>query len=150
MTVSDGIATTQATYSLLITGADDTTVFGGASTGTAQEDATLSANGTLTAADRDTGDAAITAQSNVAGTYGTFSISGNGAWTYSLNNSAANVQALKTGQSATDSFTVITAGGATQATVMTVNGTNDTPVSSGASLTSNEDTAIAGSLVAND
>jgi uncharacterized delta-60 repeat protein len=150
LTVSDGIATTQALYSLTLTGADDTTAFGGVSTGTAQEDATVSANGTLTAADRDTGDATITAQSNTAGTYGKFSISGDGAWTYSLNNSAANVQALKMGQSVTDSFTVITAGGATQAIIMMVGGANDTPVASGASVSSNEDTAIAGSLFAGD
>ena len=42
------------------------------------EDGTLSAQGTLTASDRDTGDATIITQSNVAGTYGGLSIGANG------------------------------------------------------------------------
>ena len=126
VSVSDGLAPpVTATFTVNITGADDPTLFGGQLGGAVSEDGTLTASGTLSASDRDTGDAAIMAQSNVSGIYGVFNIAGNGAWSYSLNNAAANVQALAAGQSVTDSFTVATAGGATQAITITIAGAND-------------------------
>ncbi len=125
--VSDGTASTEATFTVDLTGADDATTFSGTSSGTVTEDATLSASGTVSVSDRDTGDAVITAQTNAGGTYGAFSITATGAWTYTLNNAAANVQALNLGQSVTDSFQVATAGGATQNVMITVAGANEAP-----------------------
>jgi VCBS repeat-containing protein len=66
------------------------------------------------------------------GTYGQLDITQAGAWTYQLANGQANVQALRAGQTATDSFTVQVAdghGGTDTKTIMvTVTGTNDQTV----------------------
>ena len=40
------------------------------------------------------------------GSYGSFSVDGSGNWTYNLDNANKDVQALKTGESITESFTV--------------------------------------------
>ena len=125
VTVSDGSASASGSFTINLIGANDPTTFGGATSGNVSEDGTLTANGTLTVADRDSGDASITARSNVAGTYGTFNIATNGAWTYALNNSAPHVQALTAGQTVTDIFTVATAGGATQTIQIAVAGANE-------------------------
>ncbi|MFN7627146.1 MAG: VCBS domain-containing protein, partial [Pirellula sp.] len=81
------------------------------------------------------------AATNVTGTYGTINIATNGNYTYTLNNSNAAVQALRTSSdSLTDVFTYTmrdTAGvnSTTQITI-TITGTNDTP-------TATTDTAVA-------
>ena len=141
MTVSDGTATTSATYTLSLAGADDPTRFDGVTTGNVSEDGTTVASGVLIVSDRDTGDAAITAQVDTAGIYGWFSIDTQGNWTYSLNNSAIKVQSLVAGQSATESFVIATAGGTTQDILVTVNGADDLLIG-----TSNAET-LTGSLI---
>jgi len=74
---------------------------------------------------------------SVAGTYGSVSIGANGAYTYALNNAAANVQALKAGQTVTDTFNYTASDGnggtSTSTLTVTVTGTNDVPVIGGAS-----------------
>jgi VCBS repeat-containing protein len=66
------------------------------------------------------------------GVYGTLSVEADGEWHYSLNNSAANVQALAQGEKATDTFTVTVTdehGAAdTQTLTIDVVGTNDVPI----------------------
>ena len=125
VTVSKGAESNDAVFTVNITGADDATVFSGVNTGVVTEDGALTATGTLTATDRDSGDAAILAQSGTSGIYGSFSIGANGAWSYTLDNTSASVQALNAGQSVTDTFSVATAGGTTQPVVITVNGANE-------------------------
>ncbi|TAN47481.1 MAG: hypothetical protein EPN21_17360, partial [Methylococcaceae bacterium] len=125
VTDNKGASVTQA-LTINLTGADDATVISGTSSGTVTEDGSTSASGTLTVTDRDSGDAAaFTAQTNSAGTYGSFSISAGGAWTYSLNNGASTVQNLNSGQSVSDSFTVQTAGGVGQAITLTIQGSDE-------------------------
>ncbi|MEJ7139591.1 VCBS domain-containing protein, partial [Amphibiibacter pelophylacis] len=53
------------------------------------------------------------------GTYGKLALAADGKWTYTLNNDAANVQALITGQTVKDTFTVTSKDG--QTTTVTVN-----------------------------
>ena len=65
---------------------------------------TPSAGGTLTSSDVDAG-ATATWSGNATGTYGSFAITAGGAWTYTLNNGDTDTQALKEGQSVTESFT---------------------------------------------
>ena len=92
------------------------------------EDDTATATGSLTISDADDGQAFVQAISAQAGTYGSFSIDANGSWTYNLNNTAANVQALVAGQVVTENFTVTSQDGtATQNVAVTVTGTNDAP-----------------------
>ena len=79
------------------------------------------------------GSASTSVGSSVAGSYGSINIASNGAYTYTVDNNNAIVQALRTsGQSVTDVFTYTmrdTAGltSTTQITV-TIQGANDAPV----------------------
>ncbi len=69
---------------------------------------------------------------NVTGTYGSITIAANGAYTYTVDNNNATVQALRTsGQTITDVFTytMTDAAGATSTTqiTVTIQGANDAP-----------------------
>ena len=55
--------------------------------------------------------------------FGTFTLTGAGAWTYTLDNSNAAVQALNAGDTLTDSFTVTTVDGTAQVVTITITGT---------------------------
>ncbi|MFN9987364.1 MAG: beta strand repeat-containing protein, partial [Pirellula sp.] len=78
------------------------------------------------------GSASTNVGSNVTGTYGTINIAANGSYTYTVDNSNATVQALRTsGNTLTDTFTYTmrdTAGltSTTQITI-TIQGANDAP-----------------------
>ncbi|MGR3579850.1 MAG: VCBS domain-containing protein [Sagittula sp.] len=90
------------------------------------------ATGTLAGFDPDAG-AVLTWSGDTAGTYGDFSIDpGTGAWTYALNNGAAD--SLSAGQVETESFVVTLtddAGASTTASItISVTGTNDAPSAS--------------------
>jgi VCBS repeat-containing protein len=126
LTVTDtnGVTTTQD-FTVNVTGANDPTSFSGATTNLVTENGTLTSGGTLIVSDSDTGEAAITPQTSISGVYGTFTIGSSGAWSYSLNNSAANVKALNTGDIRTDTFAVVTAGGISQNIVVSINGANE-------------------------
>ena len=84
-------------------------------------------------ADRDSGDTKTVSSStgNIAGTYGTLNLSSSGAYTYTVNNGNAAVDALNSGQTLTDTFsyTVQDGGGNTSTASLTVsiNGQNDRP-----------------------
>ena len=54
-----------------------------------------------------------------------------GAWTYTLDNNNAAVQALNAGGTLTDTFTVTTADGTAKVVTITINGANDAAVISG-------------------
>jgi VCBS repeat-containing protein len=64
---------------------------------------------------------------NLTGSYGTFSFdAATGAWGYSLNNAAANVQALTAADTRTDTLNVTSLdGSASQALVVTVHGADE-------------------------
>src|SRR5204862_5625043 len=78
------------------------------------------------------------AQSNVAGTYGTFSIGTNGAWTYTAASAYDN---LNVGQSISDTFTVSAADGTATTVQVTINGSNDAAILSSASAVLTETNA---------
>ena len=150
-TVSDGSLSTTSTLTLTVTAANDAPV-GVADTATAVEAGGL-ANGTAGTnptgnvltndTDADTGDtrsvsaitgtAAGTVGGNTAGNYGTLALQANGTYTYTVNNTLAAVQALRTAtDTLTDTFTytVRDAAGATSTATLTVTvqGANDAPV----------------------
>ena len=82
---------------MTINGAEDASVVGGDVVGSVTEDGTLVDSGTLTISDTDTSDNPVN-WIDVASTvgdngFGSFVISGN-TWTYTLNNTNADVQAL--------------------------------------------------------
>ncbi len=73
----------------------------------------------------DNNPATFVAQTNVAGTNGVFNIGTDGAWSYVANSA---FDSLNVGQSVSDTFTVASNDGTTSAVTVTINGTNDAPV----------------------
>ncbi|MEJ7138762.1 VCBS domain-containing protein, partial [Amphibiibacter pelophylacis] len=129
--------------------------------GDVQEDTKLSYAATTAAtgqlAGTDEAGKAISFDAKVyAGTYGSLTVNSNGTWNYALNNSATNVQALKTGDTVPDKFTVTAAGGRTTTVDIAVKGLNDAPVVTGATqgaVTENNGTGTVtttGTLLVND
>ena len=121
---------TEQVVTVTITGTNDAATFGGATTGSVTEDATsstLTATGTLTSTDVDGTNNAFQAGAGVAvgSTLGSLSIDANGAWTYSVANSA--VQYLGANATKIEQFTVKAADGTEQLIEVTINGTNDEP-----------------------
>jgi VCBS repeat-containing protein len=127
--VSDGIASTTTSVSWDVVGVNDGATMGGTYTGTVMEDTTLVASGALTVSDVDDGENGYAAVSGSAlhGTYGNFTFDGStGAWSYTLRNSDANVQALNSGQQVSDSLTVSSIDGSASETIqITVNGLDE-------------------------
>jgi VCBS repeat-containing protein len=129
-TVSSLDGTAQQDVSITIHGTNDAAVFGGDASGSVTEDTTLTASGTLTVSDADDGQSSVQADSGNAA-HGSFTVDAGGNWSYALNNSDAAVQALNTGDTLSDSFTVHSADGTAQTVAITINGL-DEPTSSGA------------------
>ena len=118
---------------ITVTGANDDTIFGGDLTGSIDEDDDPNtASGTMTIDDPDTGGVdTVVALNNRAPDdgpgYGTFTIDANGAWTYTLD----NTDALDSGDTVTETFTVTAADGQVQVITITVTGADDESVIAG-------------------
>jgi len=122
------VATTDGTeqvVSVVIRGTNDSAEITGVSTGAIVEaDTALSTGGKLDVSDVDS-TAEFVAQTDVAGTYGTFSIDADGAWTYVANNA---YDGLAKDEVIGESFTVATADGTETTIDVSITGTNDAPV----------------------
>ncbi|WP_249734742.1 VCBS domain-containing protein [Bradyrhizobium sp. sGM-13] len=93
------------------------------------------ATGTLTDTDVDNAPntfAAIDSPKLSDGGYGTFTMTTHGVWTYTLDNTNCEVQALNDCDTLTDCFTVTTIDGTPQVVTITINGANDAAVIYGA------------------
>ena len=103
--------------------------FGGTTTGGVTEEFSGTATGTLTLTTAATNKNVIR-QTARLGAYGRFTINPNRRWTYTLDNDLAATNALPRNMKVTDVFTVAAAVNpdATVDVVITVTGTNDTPV----------------------
>ena len=75
---------------------------------------------------------AVAAATASAGGYGSYTLTADGVWTYTLDNGNAAVQALNVGDRLTDTFTATTVGGTAQLVTITINGANDAAVITGA------------------
>ena len=116
-----------ATDEVVITvkGANAAAVFGGDLAGAVTEDAKPNTvSGTATVSDSDGADRPQ-AQTDAAGTYGTFSIATTGVWTYALDNTNADVDALTAGATLTDTLAIEAADGTAGSVVITVTGVDD-------------------------
>ncbi|MBP9737189.1 MAG: VCBS domain-containing protein, partial [Rhodoferax sp.] len=133
VTVTDraGAAATQ-NLSITVTGANDGAVIAGVSHGATFEDSANLVNGKLTVQDVDTGEAAFQPYSGI-GVYGIFGLKDDGTWSYQINNSKPEVQALAAGQTATETCTVHSIDGTSQQVTVTIEGKNDTAVIGGVS-----------------
>ncbi len=125
-----------------INGANDAAVISGETTGSVTEaggvgsgiPGTPVATGNLNSADVDNPSDAWTAVGTATAStngYGTFTIDAAGVWTFTLDNANATVQALGTGDTLADSFTVTTIDGTSQIVTITIHGTDDAAVISG-------------------
>lgn len=128
-TVTNGSTTSTATATIVVTGVNDAAVIGGATTASVTEDTNvvggnLTATGLLTVTDVDTGQASFTAATTTSA-LGTFTIDASGAYTYTASNSNAAIQALNTGQTLTDTFSVSSKDGTTSSVVITINGLSE-------------------------
>lgn len=127
VTVADGKGgTASTTMTFTLAGANDSTVFTGTTTGAVTEDGTAVASATVSASDRDTGDATLVA-SAATSVYGTFIVNAAGQWTYTLGNNSPAVQSLSAGQIVQDTFSIGTSGGGSQTITITLTGANDRP-----------------------
>ena len=154
-TTADGESVNE-TITVTVTGSEDAPIITGTTSGAVAEDGTLTATGSLATTDADATDTpAFTAQTNTSGTYGTFSVTTAGTWTYNLDNTAAQV--IADGQVVTESFTVTstTADGesVTEAVSINVTGANDVATITGtatASVVEDSGATPSGTLVVND
>ncbi|USE36988.1 VCBS domain-containing protein [Endozoicomonas sp. SCSIO W0465] len=132
VTASDGVASTDATFTLAVGNVNDPAVIAGVDTGALSEDsgATLTASGTLTISDPDSGEAQFAAGS-YSGLYGTVALDASGNWTYSADNSQSAIQSLGDGDTLGDTVIIQSVDGTNHTLTLTVTGSNDGAVISG-------------------
>ena len=122
---------TSQVVSITINGKEDDIVITGRISGLVIEDRTLIATGDLNYTDVDSNDVndVWQVQTTQSATYGTYSIDATGNWTYNLDSSHEDIEALNLGESLTDTFTVFSKDETNQLITITINGTseNNTP-----------------------
>ncbi|WP_059020821.1 VCBS domain-containing protein [Vibrio coralliirubri] len=137
---------------ITVNGTNDKAVISGTSSGAVTEESQLQTSGTLAVTDVDTGEAHFS-NTDIVGSFGTLHLTDTGSWTYDLDNSNPNVQALGKGATATDTITIHSADGTPHQVTITVNGTNDKAIVSSATVAIDEtDIAVttSGTLTSTD
>ncbi|MDT0594814.1 chondroitinase-B domain-containing protein [Glaciecola petra] len=84
-------------------------------------------SGVISVTDPDTNEASAVAQNQVSVNYGTFTITSNGAWTYTLDSQNSTLIALPQDQNLSDSVTISSTDGTTTNITITFIGVNDLP-----------------------
>ena len=107
-----------------VTGVNDAAQIGGGKTGSVTEDGQLTATGTLTVTDADTGEASFQA-GTFAGAHGSLALTAAGGWTYTLDNADTAVQALNTGGTLPDAVTVHAFDGTAASIAITIHGADE-------------------------
>lgn len=131
---NNGAISNTASVCITVIGEDDApTVTTGSGAVIEDDPANNQASGQLSLQDVDEDDVAggsvtFTPQTNVAGTYGTFTIDANGNWTYTLDNANPNTNALNVDEQVSETFTVDISNGSTTTVTVNVTGANDVPV----------------------
>ncbi|WBA16651.1 VCBS domain-containing protein [Salinivibrio proteolyticus] len=129
LTASDG---TEQAIVITITGSEDAPEVSGEFVGSVTEgnegDAAVTATGTITISDIDSGDNPTFGDTTASGTYGSLELV-DGSWTYTLDQSA--VQNLDAGDQVTDTITLTASDNTQQDIVITITGSEDLPEVSG-------------------
>ena len=140
VSVSDGTATTTESLSFTITGVADTSLAAPTAGALTEDDSTTTVTGTLTGTDPEgdeltyaiSGSIEVDGVYTATGTYGTLVVNKtSGEYTYTLDNTDADTNAIAAGTTVDETFTVRTTDGtsrASQVLTITITGTNDTPV----------------------
>ncbi|CAN7602605.1 T1SS-143 repeat domain-containing protein [Neorhizobium sp. LjRoot104] len=135
LNVTDGSnATATQSFVVNLTGANDTAVITGISSGTVTEATPTNAGvaivtGNLMSTDADDQNdlwQAVSSATSTPSGYGSYTINAQGVWTYSLNNANSVVNALNSGSQLSDSFVVKTADGTAKTVNITIQGATDT------------------------
>ncbi len=147
---NDGtVDSAEQTLTITVKGTNDAAKITGTSTGSVTEDGTLSASGTLTVKDADTGESGFKVPTALSGVYGAFTFDVNtGNWSYTADNS--KLQALSKTSEAMDKLTIQSLDGTAKDIVVTLNGINDTPIANAATVSVNEGKTVAGKVTATD
>ncbi|MBA4719362.1 MAG: autotransporter domain-containing protein [Nitrosopumilus sp.] len=143
LVVNDGDADSAPSTVVVTITPNQPATFTGALTGSITEDGTTAISGTITVDDADDANEARV-QTDEATTYGTFSITAAGVWSYTLNNAHADVNALAAGDTLIDTITVRAADDTVGTITITINGVNDAPVIAASVSTLN---AVAGTAI---
>ena len=114
---------TTTTVKVTINGTNDPAILSSANVHLDEIEVPQKASGKLTIKDVDNPEV-FNAQTDVAGTNGTFNIDSAGAWTYVAK---SNFEELNKGQSVSDSFTVSSLDGTTTTIKVTIHGTEPSP-----------------------
>jgi VCBS repeat-containing protein len=152
VTVSDGKISASETFTIDIAGTNDEAIIAGSATGSVSDAPDVAsaagfaarasfaaddhahalptrvATGTLTSTDVDDPANSFTVVSSPTaseGGYGTFTMSADGVWTYTLDEDNAAVKALNVGDKLTDTFIVTTVDGTPQEVTIVIGGRND-------------------------
>nr|WP_286198125.1 VCBS domain-containing protein [Salinisphaera sp. G21_0] len=119
---------TQTSVKVTINGSNDAAVLSSADVSLTETNALLSTSGTLTNSDVDNTNT-FQPQNSLAGSYGAFTIDANGNWNYIASSALDNLDA---GDIVSDTFTVTASDGSLTQVKVTINGSNDVAVVSGA------------------
>ncbi|MUL10571.1 retention module-containing protein [Aliivibrio fischeri] len=116
---------------ITVTGSNDGPVISGTDTGAVVEDTVAEASGQLEATDADVNDTATWSVADGAGVYGSLTVDATGKWTYVLNNTLTDTQAISNGEVKTETFEIVAddgnGGTVTHTVTVEVTGTNDLP-----------------------
>ncbi|WP_439369989.1 VCBS domain-containing protein [Bradyrhizobium sp. DASA03120] len=143
ITVSDGSLSLSEPFTININGANDAATISGNTGGSVGEAGGVAnaapniptATGTLTDTDVDNPSntfKAVDSPTRSTAGYGTFTMTATGVWTYTVDNTNSAVQALNVGDTLTDTLTVTSIDGTPQVVTITIHGSNDAAVISGA------------------
>ena len=119
---------------ITINGTNDAAVISGVANGSVTEaggvnngtPGTPTATGDLNSTDIDNPERPLgRGQHAVRSQFGTYTLTADGVWTYTLDNDNPAVQARNAGQTLTDTFTVFTVDGTPQLVTIIINGAND-------------------------
>jgi VCBS repeat-containing protein len=154
---TDGTASMDSVLEVTISGTNDAPVVT-ADTAAVTEDGAVKVSGNVLANDRDIDGGTVlqvAAPGTLAGIYGTLVIAQDGSYTYTLNNGAANVQALAQGQVVVDHFSYVATDGivgVASGLDITVTGSYDAPLLSADAGQVIEDSqpTTSGNVLAND
>ena len=145
-TVSDGAGVINAPVQSFDISINTPSVPAGIFIGSVTEDGSLTAMGTITITDADTGDTPNFPDTAASGIFGDFTLT-SGDWTYTLRNADANVQGLDSGDvNVPDAFTVPASDGTMHTVTINVNGADDIPTATDVMTCAFGDTPIAISL----
>ncbi|TDM54565.1 retention module-containing protein [Aliivibrio fischeri] len=124
---------------ITVTGSNDGPVISGTDTGAVVEDTVAEASGQLEATDADVNDAATWSVTDGAGVYGSLTVDATGKWTYVLDNTLTDTQAISNGEVKTETFEIVAddgnGGTVTHTVTVEVTGTNDLPEITDTSVT---------------